>query len=56
MEIYTVEEFQQNWDELINRVEGGEYIGITNGKNTCIMIPADDESLKIYNKLNYKIL
>ena len=42
MEVYTVEEFQERWDEMIARVENGEHIGITNGKNTAVMIPSDD--------------
>ena len=42
MEIYTVEEFQERWDEMITRVENGEHIGITNGTHTAVMIPADD--------------
>ena len=42
MEIYTVEEFQERWDEMLARVEDGEHIGITNGKNTAVMMPADD--------------
>ena len=42
METYTVEEFQERWDEMITRVENGEHIAITNGKNTAVMIPADD--------------
>ena len=52
MQIYTVEEFQERWDEMITRVENGEHIGITNGKNTCVMIPADDELIRIYTELN----
>ena len=42
METYTVEEFQERWDEMITRVENGEHIAITNGKNTAVMIPAED--------------
>ena len=42
METYTVEEFQERWDEMIARVENGEHIGITNGKKTAVMMPADD--------------
>ena len=42
MKIYTVEEFQERWDEMMSRVENGEHIGITNGKNTAVMMPADD--------------
>ena len=30
MEIFTVEEFQDRWDELISRVENGEKLGIIN--------------------------
>ena len=41
MEIYTIEEFQERWDEMISRVENGEHIGITNGTHTAVMIPAD---------------
>ena len=52
MQIYTVEEFQERWDEMITRVEGGEHIGITNGSNTCVMIPADEELIRIHTELN----
>lgn len=52
MEVYTVEEFQENFDELMIRVESGEHIGITDGENTAVMIPADDEIIKIYTQHN----
>ena len=39
MEIYTVEEFQERFDEMIDRVESGEHIGITDGTNSAVMIP-----------------
>jgi antitoxin (DNA-binding transcriptional repressor) of toxin-antitoxin stability system len=52
MQIYTVEEFQERWDEMIARVESGEHIGITNEKNTCVMIPADEELIRIYTEEN----
>jgi predicted nuclease with TOPRIM domain len=48
MEIYTVQEFQERWDEMIERVENGEHIGISDGKNTCVMVPADEELIRIY--------
>ena len=48
MEIYSVEHWQENWDELIKRVEEGESIGVTNGKNTAIMTPADEELIRLY--------
>lgn len=48
--IYSVEEFQENWDEMISRVENGEHIGVTNGKNTAVMISADDELVRLYTE------
>ena len=53
MEIFTVKEFQDNWDELIERVEKGERLGIVNedGKS-AVMMPADDELLKMYRDNN----
>ena len=52
MEFYSVEHWQENWEELISRVEDGESIGVTNGKNTAIMVPADDELIRIYTEQN----
>jgi len=52
MQVYTVEEFQERWEEMIARVEGGENIGITNGRNTCVMVSADDELIRIYTEHN----
>ena len=53
MEIFTVKEFQDNWDELIERVEKRERLGIVNedGKS-AVMVPADDELLKMYRDNN----
>jgi len=52
MEFYTVEHWQNNWEDLIKRVEDGEYIGVTNGRNRAIMMPADDELIRIYTDHN----
>tara|TARA_B100001113_G_scaffold269716_1_gene224478 strand:- start:47 stop:214 length:168 start_codon:yes stop_codon:yes gene_type:complete len=52
MHIYTVEHWQENWEDLITRVEKGEHIGVTNGKNTAIMVPADDELVRLYREHN----
>ncbi len=52
MQVYTVEEFQQRWDEMIDRVEKGEKIGITNGSNIAVMVPADDDLIRIYTEHN----
>jgi prevent-host-death family protein len=53
MEIFTVQEFQERFDELIERVENGEHIGIVdeNGK-AAVMIPADDDLIRIHTELN----
>ena len=53
IEFYSVEEFQERWEEMIDRVENGEHIGIENENgNKAVMIPADDELLRIHTELN----
>ena len=52
MKKYTVVEFQENWDEMIVRVENGESIEITNGESTAVMKPADAEIVRIYTEHN----
>mgnify|MGYP003113275280 FL=1 len=52
MHFYSVEHWQENWEELVSRVEDGESIGITNGRNRAIMMPADDELIRIYTDHN----
>lgn len=50
---YTVKEFQDDFDNLMNRVEGGEHIGIVNEEGrTVVITPVDDELIKIYTELN----
>ena len=53
MEVYTVAEWEEKFDELFERVENGETIGIVNedGK-AAVMVPANDELIKIYTELN----
>ncbi len=53
MEVFTVEEFQERFDELIERVENGEHLGIVdeNGR-AAVMVPADDELIRIHTELN----
>ncbi len=53
MEVFTVEEFQERFDELMERVEMGEHIGIVdeNGK-AAVMLPADDDLIRIYTEYN----
>ena len=53
IEFYSVEEFQERWEEMISRVENGEHIGIENENgNKAVMIPADDELIRIHTELN----
>jgi PHD/YefM family antitoxin component YafN of YafNO toxin-antitoxin module len=53
MEIFTVKEWEEKFDELFERVENGETIGIMgdDGK-AAVMIPADDELIRIYTENN----
>ena len=49
MEIFTTEEFEERFDELIERVENGEHLGIINEKGQAtVMMPADDEPIRIH--------
>ena len=53
MEVFTVKEYEDRWDELMERVEGGEHIGIVNENGqAAVMMPADDETLRIYTEQN----
>ena len=53
IEFYSVEEFEERWEEMIDRVENGEHIGIENENgNRAVMIPADDELLRIHTEVN----
>lgn len=53
MEIFTVRDWEENFDELFERVENGETIGIMgdDGK-AAVMVPADDELFRIYTENN----
>lgn len=53
MKTYTVKEFQDDFDDFMNRVENGEHIGIVDeeGKE-FVMIPVDDELIQIYTEMN----
>jgi len=47
-----MEYWQENWDAMISRVENGETLGIEDGKNKAVMVPADDELFRIYTENN----
>jgi len=54
MNFYSVEYWQENWDALLERVENGEHIGIENKETgeKAVMVPADDELIRIYREQN----
>jgi len=54
MEIFTIEEFQENFDELMERVENGEHLGIINENGqAAVMMPISDKDLtQIYTDHN----
>lgn len=53
MEIFTIEEAQERWEELVERAENGEHIGIVKEDGTAaVLMPADDEKRRIYRYEN----
>jgi len=53
MEVFTLKEWEENFDSLLERVENGEHIGIVKEDGTAaIMIPANDELIRIYTENN----
>ena len=53
IDFYTVEHWQENWEELMSRVESGEHIGIQNEEgDKAVMLPADDEFIRMYRDMN----
>ena len=53
MEIFSIEEWEKNFDELFKRVEDGETIGIVKEDGqAAVMMPADDELIRIHTESN----
>jgi len=53
MNFYSVEYWQENWEELMDKVENGESIGVENKNGErAVMVPADDELIRIYTEKN----
>ena len=49
MEIFTLKEWEENFDELFARVENGEHLGVVREDGTAaVFIPADDELIRLY--------
>jgi PHD/YefM family antitoxin component YafN of YafNO toxin-antitoxin module len=51
LETYTVEDFQNDFDNLLSRVENGEQFLITDGNNKCIIMPCEDYELSVEDDL-----
>ena len=51
--VFTLKEWEDNFDKLMERVENGETIGIVreDGK-AAVMMPADDELIRIHTEQN----
>ena len=51
MEIFSLKEWEENFDELFARVENGERLGIVreDGK-AAVFMPVDDELLKMHTE------
>ena len=54
MEVFTIEEWEQNWDELFSRVENGETIGVVreDGKAAVMMPAAEADFIRIHTTDN----
>lgn len=53
MKFHSVEYWQENWETLMERVENGETIGVENENgHRAVMVPANDELIRIYKDLN----
>jgi antitoxin (DNA-binding transcriptional repressor) of toxin-antitoxin stability system len=49
MEQFTIESFQQDFDNLLSRVENGEHIKIINEEGQiAVIVPVDDDFIKIH--------
>lgn len=52
MEKITVEEFQSDFDNLIEKVENGESFILTSEYGESVITPYDEELVKIYTEMN----
>ena len=52
MEVYTVKEWEENFDALVERVEDGERIGIVDEEGRAAVMMPYDELFQIYSELN----
>ena len=54
MEVFTLKEWEDNFDELFSRVENGETIGVVREDGqAAVMMPADEaEFIRIHTEEN----
>ena len=54
MEVFTLKEWEDNFDELFSRVENGETIGVVREDGqAAVMMPADEaDFIRIHTDLN----
>jgi len=53
MEVFSVKEWEENFDSLLERVENGEHIGIVDEEGrAAVMMPYDDELVRIHTEEN----
>ena len=53
MQVFSLEEWERNFDELFSRVENGETIGIMRDDGqAAVMMPADDDIVRIHTEQN----
>ena len=54
MEVFTLEEWEDNFDELFSRVENGETIGVVREDGqAAVMMPADEaDFIRIHTEEN----
>ena len=53
MESFTIEEFQADFDNLLDRVEGGQSFIITHEGKEVVMMPADNYEYIVNNTKEY---
>lgn len=53
MEFYTTQEAQEQFENLIEKVENGERIGIVDDDGrAAVMVPIDDELIRLHTTHN----
>ena len=49
MKTLTIEEFVEDQESILKRVEKGEKIAVTDGEVSAVLVPSDQYSYKINN-------